>query len=316
LVFLPFTAIHFCLFIPVPLTFALRMPIRLLALDLDGTLLTSRGELSERNRLALEEARRAGVRVAVVTGRRFRDARPLALELGLDVPLISHNGALTKHARTLETVAVRLLPLPEAREVLRIGRERNLDAMISDDPVGAGVLVYDHINDDNYAFRRYIEWSRRIHGEEAEESVRRVESLEEYLSHEPVHITFSGTCSAMEALGEVLKCELNERVKVFATMYTKMDFALIDVLNPQASKGAGVAAAAAEAGIEREEVMAMGDNFNDLEMLEYAGTGVLMGNAHARILQDNKSLHVTATNDEDGVAEAIEKFIINNKSRV
>ena len=287
------------------------MPIRLLALDLDGTLLTSRGELSERNRLALEAARRAGVRVAVVTGRRFRDARPLALELGLDVPLISHNGALTKHARTLETVAAQLLPLPEAREVLRIGRERNLDAMISDDPVGAGVLVYDHINDDNHAFRRYIEWSRRIHGEEAEESVRRVESLEEYLNHEPVHITFSGTCASMEALGEVLKCELEERVKVFATMYTKMDFALIDVLNPQASKGAGVAAAAAEAGIEREEVMAVGDNFNDLEMLEYAGTGVLMGNAHARILQDNKSLHVTSTNDEDGVADAIERFILN-----
>jgi hypothetical protein len=278
---------------------------------LDGTLLTSRGELSERNRLALEAARRAGVRVAVVTGRRFRDARPLALELGLDVPLISHNGALTKHARTLETVAAQLLPLPEAREVLRIGRERNLDAMISDDPVGAGVLVYDHINDDNHAFRRYIEWSRRIHGEEAEESVRRVESLEEYLNHEPVHITFSGTCASMEALGEVLKCELEERVKVFATMYTKMDFALIDVLNPQASKGAGVAAAAAEAGIEREEVMAVGDNFNDLEMLEYAGTGVLMGNAHARILQDNKSLHVTSTNDEDGVADAIERFILN-----
>lgn len=292
------------------------MPIRLLALDLDGTLLTSRGELSERNRLALEKARRAGVRVAVVTGRRFRDARPLALELGLDVPLISHNGALTKHARTLETVAVRLLPLPEAREVLRIGRGRNLDAMISDDPVGAGVLVYDHINDDNHAFRRYIEWSRRIHGAEAEESVRRVESLEEYLNHEPVHITFSGTCASMEALGEVLKCELQERVKVFATMYTKMDFALIDVLNPQASKGAGVAAAAAEAGIEREEVMAIGDNFNDLEMLEYAGTGVLMGNAHARLLRDNKSLHVTATNDEDGVAEAIEKFIINKESGV
>jgi Cof subfamily protein (haloacid dehalogenase superfamily) len=292
------------------------MPIRLLALDLDGTLLTSRGELSERNRRALEEARSIGVRVAVVTGRRFRDARPIALELGLDAPVISHNGALTKHARTLETVAVTLLPLSEAREVLRIGRERGLDAMISDDAVGAGVLVYDHINEDNHAFRRYIEWSRRIHGDEAEESVRRVASLEEYLNHEPVHISYSGTCAAMEALGEALKCELQGRVKVFATMYARMDFALIDVLNSQASKGTGVAAAAAEAGIAREEVMAVGDNFNDLEMLEFAGTGVLMGNADARILRENESLHVTTTNDEDGVAEAIEKFIINNKSGV
>ncbi|MBD0371181.1 MAG: Cof-type HAD-IIB family hydrolase [Pyrinomonadaceae bacterium] len=287
------------------------MSIRLLALDLDGTLLNSRGELSERNRAALAEARRRGVIVAVVTGRRFRDARPLALELGLDAPVISHNGALTKHARTLETVAVTLLPLREAREVLRLGRERELDAMISDDAVGAGVLVYDHINDDNHAFRRYIEWSRRIHGDEAEESVRRVDSLEEYLDHEPVHITYSGTCAAMEALAEALKCEMGARVKVFATLYRRMDFALIDVLNPQASKGTGVAAAAAEAGIKREEVMAVGDNFNDLEMLDFAGTGVLMGNADARLLSEKTDLHVTTSNDEDGVAEAIERFILN-----
>jgi hydroxymethylpyrimidine pyrophosphatase-like HAD family hydrolase len=119
----------------------------------------------------------------------------------------------------------------------------------------------------------------------------------------------------MEALGEALKSELGENVKVFATMYTKADFALIDVLNPEASKGVGVAAAAAEAGIERAEVMAVGDNFNDLEMLEFAGTGVLMGNADRRLIERNEArLHVTATNDEDGVALAIEKFILNNES--
>lgn len=287
------------------------MAVRLLALDLDGTLLSSRGEVSERNRRALEEAQRCGVRLAVVTGRRFRDARPLALELGLDAPVISHNGALTKHARTLETVAVTLLPLEAAREVLRVGRERNLDAMISDDPEGAGVLVYDHVNDDNEPFRRYLAWSRRIHGEGAEESVRRVDSLEDYLNHAPVHIAFSGTCRAMEELGEALKCELAGRVKVFATMYRRADFALIDVLHPEVSKGTGVAAAAREAGLSREEVMAVGDNFNDLEMLEYAGTGVLMGNADEELLRSQTRFHVTATNDDDGVAQAIEKFIIN-----
>src|SRR6266705_6590875 len=98
------------------------MSIHLLALDLDGTLLNSRGQLTERNRRALNEVRRRGIRVALVTGRRFRDARPIALELGLDVPLISHNGALTKHARTLEMVSATLLPLEAAREVLRVGR--------------------------------------------------------------------------------------------------------------------------------------------------------------------------------------------------
>ena len=95
---------------------------KFLALDLDGTLLDSRGHISERNRLAIDNAREQGVRVALVTGRRFRDSRPVALELGLDIPLISHNGALTKHAATLQTVSVLPLPLKAAREALRVGR--------------------------------------------------------------------------------------------------------------------------------------------------------------------------------------------------
>jgi Cof subfamily protein (haloacid dehalogenase superfamily) len=289
------------------------MSIRLLALDLDGTLLDSRGELPEQNLRAIAAARRLGVRVALVTGRRFRDARPLALQLGLDVPIISHNGALTKHARTLETVMVRLLPLKEAREVLRVGRENGGDALVSDDPHGAGVLVYDHTSDDNQALARYIAWSRRIHGEEAAEAVRRVPSLEDYLDHAPVHITFSGNVARMKHLSERLSEELGASVKLLSTIYPKMDFALLDVLHAEVSKGVGVEAAAVEQGLSREEVMAMGDNFNDLEMLQYAGTSVLMGNAEdslRALLKDQAGYQTTATNDENGVALAIEKFIL------
>jgi Cof subfamily protein (haloacid dehalogenase superfamily) len=295
------------------------MSIRLLALDLDGTLLDSRGELPEQNLLAIEAARGAGVRVALVTGRRFRDARPLALQLGLDVPVISHNGALTKHARTLETVMVRLLPLKEAQEVLRIGRENGGDALVSDDPHGAGVLVYDHASDDNQALARYIAWSRRIHGEEAAEAVRRVASLENYLDHAPVHITFSGSVARMKQLSERLSEELGASVKLLSTIYPKMDFALLDVLHAEVSKGEGIRAAAVEQGLSREEVMAMGDNFNDLEMLQYAGTSVLMGNAEdslRALLKNQKGYHTTATNDENGVALAIEKFILLRESEV
>jgi Cof subfamily protein (haloacid dehalogenase superfamily) len=289
------------------------MSIRLLALDMDGTLLNSRGELSERNRRAISEARALGVRVALVTGRRFRDARPLALELGLDVPIIAHNGALTKHARTLETVAVKLLPLEAAREVLRLARESGADALISDDATGAGVLVYDHMSDDNQALGKYIAWSRRIHGPEAEEAVRRVTSLEDYLDHEPVHMTFSGSVARMQSLTEHLNGEMREQVKLLSTTYPKMDFALLDVLHPLVSKGKGVEAAALEYGLGREEVMAIGDNFNDLEMLEYAGTSILMANAEDSLrarLREVTDYQTTATNDEDGVAAAIEKFIL------
>ncbi|HEX5708448.1 MAG TPA: Cof-type HAD-IIB family hydrolase [Pyrinomonadaceae bacterium] len=285
------------------------MKIRLIALDLDGTLLDSRGQISERNRRALSEARSKGARVALVTGRRFRDARPLALELGLDVPVIAHNGALTKHARTLETVAALLLERGAARDVVRLGRERGADPLVSDDHEGQGVLVYETLNEDNLSLVKYVAWARRIHGEGAEESVRRVEALEDYLDHDPVHVGFSGTCAAVKSLSEEVAREMGGRVKQFLTLYPKRDFALLDVVNPLASKGAGLAAVASEYGLAREEVMAIGDNLNDVEMLEYAGTGVVMANAEAP-LRARPEFHTTAANDEDGVAVAIERFVL------
>jgi Cof subfamily protein (haloacid dehalogenase superfamily) len=286
------------------------MTITLLALDLDGTLLDSRGHISERNRLAIDNARAQGVRVALVTGRRFRDSRPIALELGLDVPLISHNGALTKHAETLQTVSVLPLPLAAAREALQVGRKAGADALLSDDHEGLGVLVYDHIRGDNSAAHRYVAWARRIHGdEEGETAVQQVASLEDYLDHEPIHLAFSGRCAEMDQLEEILKAELGSTVKILGTKYVEQDFTLLDIVNPAASKGAGVAAAAAELGVQQDEIMAIGDNYNDLEMLLFAGTGVVMANAPLS-LREIQGLHPTASNTEDGVALAIEGFIL------
>jgi Cof subfamily protein (haloacid dehalogenase superfamily) len=288
------------------------MAIRLVALDLDGTLLDSHGRLSSRNRAAIDAARARGVSVTLVTGRRFRDARPLALELGLDVPVISHNGALTKHAHSLETVSAILMPVEAAHAVIRIGDAHGADALVSDDHVGAGLLVYDRVSPGNTALAKYIEWSRRVVGEEAAAAIRRVESLEEYLDHDPLHVAFSGGCAAMERLAEVMRRELNESVKLLLTLYPKMDFALLDVLHPNASKGVGLAAVAAEKRLTRDEVMAVGDNFNDLEMLEWAGTGVLMANADQGLREAGR-FHATATNDEDGVALAIERFVLEEQ---
>ena len=287
------------------------MTIRLLALDLDGTLLDSRGQISERNRIAIDNAREQGVHVALVTGRRFRDSRPVALELGLDIPLISHNGALTKHAATLQTVSILPLPLDAARKALRTGRNAGADALLSDDHEGLGVLVYDHLHAENLAVHRYVAWARRIHGdEEGRNAVQQVSSLEDYLDHEPIHLAFSGRCAAMDQLEELLHAELGSTVKILGTKYLEQDFTLLDVVNPAASKGAGVAAAAAELGVDREEIMAIGDNYNDLEMLLFAGTGVVMANAPLS-LREIAGLYPTASNGDDGVALAIEQFILN-----
>ena len=131
------------------------------------------------------------------------------------MPLIAHNGALTKHARTLETVAKTLLPLEAAREVLRVGRAAGGDALISDDPDGSGVMIYDHIGGDNLALVEYIRWARHIHGDDFDTAVRKVDSIDDYLDHAPVHVAFSGGCEAMRRLHQILDRELGSIVKYF-----------------------------------------------------------------------------------------------------
>lgn len=285
--------------------------IKLLALDLDGTVLNSRGEVSRRNLKALRDAEEKGVYVTIATGRRFRDARPVAFQLGLNAPIITHNGTLTKHAETLETISVRLMEPETISEILRIGREFGVDAMMSCDPHGKGTLLYDRVSEDNLPLQKYIAWSRRLHGDEVSESVRHVESLENVIGEvETIHVAFSGHCEPMSRLQIILSTGLKEKAKVLATVYPQMDFTLLDILPPEVSKGFGLRNLAQSLGLERENVMAMGDNFNDLEMLEYAGTAVVMGNASPELLE-NEKYRQTLSNDEDGVALAIEKFILN-----
>jgi HAD superfamily hydrolase (TIGR01484 family) len=201
------------------------------------------------------------------------------------------------------------LPLPAAREILRIGRRMNADLLVSDDTGETGLMVYDHHSRANSALVRYVAWAKRLHGEDGESGVREVAALEDYLDHDPVHVAFSGGCAAMAELENVLQKELGDTVKIFRTAYPRIDFTLLDLVHPQVSKGTGVAAAAKELQIDRQDVLAIGDNFNDLEMLRFAGIGVVMANADPA-LRELHDFHTTSSNDEDGVAVAIERFIL------
>lgn len=285
--------------------------IKLLALDLDGTLLNSRGKISDENKNAIRKAEVKGVLVTIATGRRFRDARPVALEIGFNAPIVTHNGALLKFAESLKTVDFSLLNNETVREILRVGKETGGDALVSIDPRGLGTLLYDRVSDENTPLKKYIAWAKTLHGEDAEDSVRHVEDLETVTDRsEVVHISFSGACAPMDEMQRILTSELRDSVNILATVYPRLDFTLLDILPPGASKGIGVEKLAAHHGLTPENVMVCGDNFNDLEMLEFAGTPVVMGNA-APELQECASFHTTLSNDENGVARAIEEFILN-----
>jgi len=285
--------------------------IKLLALDLDGTTLNSHGIVPEANREAIRAAEDRGVLVTIATGRRFRDAQPIGLNLELNAPLITHNGGLLKYAQSMETVAYSLLTTERALEIVELGKRLGGDALVSTDPHGRGTLLYDRVSADNRPLQKYISWATTLHGDEADRSVGHVPALEDVLhEHDIVHISFSGTCAAMYELQARLTETLGDSVTVLATVYPSRDFTLLDILPPDASKGFGVAKLAGIHSIPADQVMAIGDNFNDLEMLEFAGTPVVMGNADPELLERGE-FYTTLSNDEGGVAAAIERFILN-----
>jgi Cof subfamily protein (haloacid dehalogenase superfamily) len=289
--------------------------IKLLALDLDGTTLNSLGQVPDANRDAIRAAEDAGVLVTIATGRRFRDAQPVGRDLGLNAPLVTHNGGLLKYADSEETVCCSLLSTELSFEVVRVGKAFGGDALVSTDPRGLGTLLYDGISVDNIPLKKYLRWSESLHGAEIGRSgVAHVESLESILSeHEIVHISFSGNCGSMKELESTLNDEFQGNVTILATIYPTLDFTLLDILPPDASKGHGVKRLAELNGFTAENVMCIGDNFNDLEMLEYAGTAVVMGNADAK-LRGMPNFYTTLNNDDSGVAAAIERFILNQEN--
>lgn len=273
--------------------------IRLLAIDIDGTLLDSRGRVPAANVAAIDRAVAGGVNVAIATGRSFHFALQALGPLPDAITLIVHNGAIAR-SRAGETLLRRLLPQAIAREVLEATVTWRGDATaVFDRPLG-GQLVYDRMDWTHPNRRRFKERNEAI--------ITAVERLEDALVEDPVQIAFNGGVEQMRAVAAHLATHaLAPSLQVMLTEYPIRDFSMVDVCAAGITKGTGLAAIAQHFGVGQAEVMAIGDNHNDLDMLRWAGTGVIMGNAEPELFQEG--FHVTGTNDEAGLAQAIERFI-------
>jgi Cof subfamily protein (haloacid dehalogenase superfamily) len=276
------------------------MPVRLIALDIDGTLLDSRWKLPAANRQAIQAATQRGIEVALVTGRRYDFALPVALDLGCPITMIVNNGGLIR-SNDGQTRLKRLLPVAAARKVLQMAeRWRHGAAVIFDRP-SANQLILERLDADDSI--RYAYYSRNL------EFIGIVSPIEDCLTEPPLQVMFSGTMAEMDAIERLLlESGLAPEMKLAATKYASRDFAMLDVLPPGCTKGAALAAWARLQGLQREEILAVGDNHNDLEMLEFAGIPVVMGNS----VPELKAFgwHETDSNDQGGVAAAIERFAL------
>lgn len=272
--------------------------IRLIGIDVDGTLLDSRGHLPDANREAIFEAVASGIHVALVTGRSYPFARPVADTLPESVTLIVSSGAVER-AMDGGVLARRLLDRRVARDVLEATRPLRDHAALIFDRDESNQIVFETMNWEHPGRKNY--WLRNSH------LIGQTVPLEAALVEDPVEVMFNGAALAMRALIESLQREARGYT-VSLTEYVHRDFSLVDVTAPGATKGHALAWRAEQLGLTRDQVMAVGDNFNDVEMLEYAGTPVLMANAVEGLRRPG--WHVTGHQDEAGLAQAVRKLAL------
>lgn len=271
--------------------------IRLVAIDLDDTLLRDDLTISRHSLEILQEVREAGVAVTLATGRMFPSARPYAEELGFDVPLITYQGALVKNAFSGEVVYECPLPEEAARLVIRYGRRRNIH-------------VNSYLHDKLYVERITPQ------GEHYERHVgvpfTKVDDLEELLE--------TGLPYKLLLIDDEVKLD-GHAVKLRELLggagqnvyLAKSKPTYLEVNHPLATKGVALKKLAQWLGVSREEVMAFGDSFNDLEMLEFAGIGVAVANAYPEVRA--RARYVTASNNDDGVARALLKLVLGKEGK-
>src|SRR5258708_242369 len=276
------------------------MSVQLIALDIDGTLLSSRFTVSQRNRAAIAEATRRGIEVALITGRRYDFAMPVAKQIDSPLTMIVNNGALVR-TKEGETLVRHLLPRNTALRVLQATQPGADAASVVFDPPLANQVMLETIDLEDGIRGAYYKWNKPYLGE--------AKPLESCLTEDPIQIMLSGSVASMRAAEQALRSvEYSGEFSLAVTAYESKDFSMIDVLNPRVSKGVALAEWAALRGIAGQQILAIGDNHNDEEMLSFAGIPVVMENAVPEL--KTRGWHVTHTNDNDGVAAAIERFAL------
>lgn len=273
---------------------------RLIAIDLDGTLLDSEGRLPPRNRDALHRAHQAGLKIVLCTGRLYPETRPILDAIGLDLDAaITVGGAVVSDVASGRTIERTTIPRALARRVGSFFQSHGhtLLWMIDGDEAG-----YDgHVIAGP---RRHVAvnvWLSR-----APVAVRPLDTLPDN-GAEPVRITVVDESDPLTALSERFREEFGDSVPHNVIRVHSYNFSVIETFGPRVSKWNGILSLCRRWGIDPSQTVAIGDDVNDLPMIRAAGLGVAMGNAVPAV-REAASVH-TETHDACGVAVLIERLL-------
>ena len=278
------------------------MRYQLLGLDVDGTLFDPDGELRPSVCQAVAAAQARGVRVTLCTGRRFRTARPVAATLGITMPLVVHNGALIKEPGSGNTLWHTYLPENVYNQGIALLRQVS-SPMVYIDAFHEHVDIVTAPIDTAHPFQQeYLQDNL--------EHCRIVDDIDTSPLHSTVMMSIMADVSSLHALRGTIETTLGDQARVNVLANKSYRGQILEILHPTVTKWQALEQLATQEGIAPEHIMVVGDDWNDLEMIRHAGLGVAMGNAH----DDIKAAadHVTGSNAEDGLVQAIERFVLHS----
>lgn len=266
------------------------MGYKLVALDIDGTLLSEDKVIADSTADLIKEASNNGVKFTIATGRMFRGAVKYAERLGIDIPIITYNGAIIRDILSDCVYRECKVPADGAKDAIDILRE---------EPVLRFVFLGDEVYTDTP--HEWTDSYAQLLGVE----MNFMGDVKDILIEDPTMLVFMVPVLKAIELTDRLKCRLNSNIRI-----TNSTDWFLDVLNVKASKGLAIQQLADDLGIAREEIIAIGDNLNDLEMVEYAGLGVAVANAtdELKAVAD----YVTELPINGGVEEVLRKYVLSD----
>ncbi len=261
---------------------------KLIAIDLDGTLLTDELQITPRTIKAIQKAVELGTVVTIATGRMFPSAKLFAQQLGINVPVITYQGAIIKDIADNEVMYERLIPPDIAQKLVEIARDKKIHLQVYQDDI----LYAASENDKIIEYSKKSEVPYKIEpdlGKLAKQGFTKALFIEE-----PTYLA---------TLQDELRALFGEDAHIAKSLVN-----YLEVTHPEANKGCALLHLASKLGIDRSEIIGIGDNHNDIELIKTAGLGIAMGNG----VQELKDLadYISLTNNEEGVLHVIEKFVL------
>ncbi len=290
---------------------------KLIAIDLDGTLLNSQGEISDENRLYLKKTIDRGIEVVLASGRPIDSVENLSLEIGANKYLISGNGAVVYGIQEKEILYNKFLSKAQVLNIIK---------MCKDNSIYCNVYTENEIIAESLNYNILFYYRENANkDEEKRTKINIVNDMYKYIESSQVEkylkitvcddsqLIFNSILRKLKTISDVDVLDvshMSRKIIKDGTERIQIEYFYTEITNRNVNKWEAIKYIIEKDGIAPEEVVGIGDNINDKEMIEYAGLGVAMGNSSP----DVKAVAqiVVADNNSDGVAEAIKKYILND----